>query len=77
MFLTFCCCFGSGVRGRLGIGLCVYSERPFWKTWLLRTLFSFIGSVVIIVVLSKSKLCPLWEVCAYTNDVSSCRRIVA
>ena len=35
------------------------------------SLHFFLGSVVIIVVLSKSNLSSLWEMCAYTNDVSS------
>ena len=35
----------------------------------------FHGSVVIIVELSKSKLCPFWEVCSCTNDVATCHRM--
>ena len=70
----FFCCVGSRVRGRLGVGLCAYSESVFRKKQAsLNSLLFFLGSVVIIVVLAKSKLCPLWEMCDCTNDVSSCR----
>ena len=30
----FFCCVGSRVRGRLGVGLCAYSESVFQKTKL-------------------------------------------
>ena len=41
------------------------------------SLLFFLGSVVIIVVFSKSKLCQLSEVCACSHIVLSYRRVAA
>ena len=64
--------------GRLGVGICVFYERPFRKNQAyLNSLPFFLRSVAMIAVLSKSKLCPLWEVCACSNDALLCRRMAA
>ena len=31
----FCCCVGSRLHGRLGVGQCAYSDSVFRKTKLL------------------------------------------
>ena len=53
--------------------MCLFRECFPENQAFLNSLLFFLGSVVIIAESLKSKLCPLWEVCAYTNDVSLCR----
>ena len=54
--------------------MCLFNASFSENQDSLNSLPFFLGSVV---MLSKSKLCPLLEACAYNDDVSSCRRIAA
>ena len=53
--------------------MCLFRERITENQASLNSQLFFLGSVVIIAESLKSKLCPLWEVCACTNDVLLCR----
>ena len=52
--------------------MCLFSECFPENQASLNSLLFFLGSVVIIADSLKSILCPLWEVCACTNDVLLC-----
>ena len=52
--------------------MCLFSECFPENQASLNSLLFFLGSIVIIAELLKSILCPLWEVCASTNDVLLC-----
>ena len=53
--------------------MCLFRECFPENQAFLNSLLFFLGSIVIIAESLKLTLCPLWEVCAYTNDVSLCR----
>ena len=53
--------------------MCLFRGRLPENQASLNSLPFFLGSVVIIAESLKSTLCPLWEVCACTNDVLLCR----
>ena len=56
--------------------MCLF-RASYQENQALNSLLFFLGSVVIIVVLSKAKLYPLCEVCVCKNDVSLSCRIAA
>ena len=57
--------------------MCLFSASITENKASFNGLLLFIGSVVIDVALSKSKLYLLWVVHVYSSDASSCRRMAA
>ena len=56
--------------------MCLFSVSFPEKHASFNSLLSFLESVVI-VVLPKSKSCPLWAVCSCTNDALLCHHMAA
>ena len=62
MFLTSFCCFGSWVRGRLDVGLCVYSDRLFRKTKVLWIVcFSSLGLLLLLLCCRSQNYFRCWR----------------